>query len=211
MLKKKKKKKWRKKPLPQAPDINDPRTRKCIATGVTASPDGFIRFVLAPDGVVAPDFSGKLPGRGAWVAASRAALKLAVKKGAFARSFKGAADTPDDFTAKIEAGLEKKALSALGMARKVGDVFLGFDQVHAALTGNKVAALIAASDGAADGKRKLRALARDVAVIDLFDGSALAAALGRDKVVHAALKAGPAAARFLREARRLKGFRGAAG
>ena len=165
--------------------------------------------MLAPDGVVTPDFSGKLPGRGAWVTASYAAIEAAKKKGAFARSFKQAAKTPEDLAANVEASLAKKALSALGMARKVGDVVLGFDQVRASLKENKIAVLIAAMDGAEDGRKKLRALARELPVIEVFAERELSAALGRVGVVHVALKTGPAAVRYLREARRLEGFRSA--
>ena len=47
-----------------------------------------IRFVLSPDSQVTPDLAARLPGRGAWVTASREAIELAVKKGAFSRAFK---------------------------------------------------------------------------------------------------------------------------
>lgn len=166
-----------------------------------------MRFVLGPDGAVAPDFSGKLPGRGAWVSANRAALETAVRKGAFARSFKGAAAVPADLVERVEAGLAKLALSALGMSRKAGDVILGFDQVRAALKDRKAGVLIAASDGAEDGRRKLKALSRSAALVEIFNGRELSDALGRDGVVHAALKDGPGTERFLRGVRRLEGFR----
>lgn len=166
-----------------------------------------MRFVLGPDGAVAPDFSGKLPGRGAWVSANRAALETAVRKGAFARSFKEAAAVPADLVERVEAGLAKLALSALGMSRKAGDVILGFDQVRAALKDRKAGVLIAASDGAEDGRRKLKALSRSAALVEIFNGRELSDALGRDGVVHAALKDGPGTERFLRGVRRLEGFR----
>lgn len=193
--------------LKRAPETDDPRTRKCIATGATHSPDGFLRFVVSPDGVVAPDFSGKLPGRGAWVSATREALETAVQKGAFARSFKQRASTPADLVETVEAGLTKLALSALGMARKTGDVVIGFDQVKASLKDKPMAALIAATDGAEDGRRKLKAQAKQAVLVEIFDGRELSSALGRDGVVHAALKEGAAATRFLKAVRRLEGFR----
>ena len=36
-----------------------------------------VRFVAGPDGQVTPDLARKLPGRGLWVAASRAAVETA--------------------------------------------------------------------------------------------------------------------------------------
>lgn len=167
-----------------------------------------MRFVVSPDGELTPDFSAKLPGRGAWLSASRSALVKAVKTGAFARSLKGAVTAPDDLGDRIEAGLAKSALSALGLARRTGDVVTGFEKVRASLTAKMSSALVNAADGGEDGRRKLAAIAGDAAVIELFTESELAAALGRDEpTVHAAVKAGHSAQRFLREARRLESFR----
>ncbi len=191
---------------PHRKDESD-STRRCIATGETASPESFIRFVLSPGGVVTPDFSGKLPGRGAWVSASKDALDAAIKQKAFARSFKAAVQTPVDLAERVEAGLAKAALSTLGLGRRSGDVAVGFEKVRAALKDGNVRVLVSARDGAADGVRKLQALAKTAAQIMLFDEHELSAALGRDRVIHAAVKDGPAAERFLRAARRLEGFR----
>ncbi len=69
-------------------DRSDGAERKCIATGEVQPKHGLIRFVIGPDNQVYPDILGKLPGRGIYVAADRAALELAVKKKAFSRSAK---------------------------------------------------------------------------------------------------------------------------
>ena len=170
-----------------------------------------MRFVASPDGAVAPDFSGTLPGRGAWVSANRSAVERAKSKGAFARALKQGVGAPDDLADRVEAGLAKTALSALGLARKAGEATLGFEKVRAALKSGAVAVLVTASEAGEDGRSKLFRLAQNTAggaaLVDLFTGSELSAALGRDGVVHVALKSGPAAARFLRAARRLEGFR----
>ncbi|MHA7871616.1 MAG: RNA-binding protein [Hyphococcus sp.] len=194
-------------PAPPKPLRRGDRERTCVATGETISPDRLLRFVLGPDGALAPDFTGKLPGRGAWVTARREMLEAALRKGAFARSFQQPAPAAADLADRVEAGLAKLALGALGIARKAGDAVIGFDQVKAALKDNGVAVLIAASDGGEDGRRKLKGLAGGLALIECFDSAALAAALGRDHVVHAALKSSAAADRFLRAAGRLEGFR----
>lgn len=169
-----------------------------------------MRFVASPDGDIAPDFTGTLPGRGAWVSANRAAVERARSKGAFARALKKGVGAPDDLADRVEAGLAKAALSALGLARKAGEATMGFEKVRAALKSGDVAALATASEAGEDGRSKLVRLARNAggpALVDLFTGGELSAALGRDGVVHVALKRGPAAARFLRAARRLEGFR----
>lgn len=181
--------------------------RRCIATGETGAPDRFVRFVRNPQGWVMPDFAGKLPGRGAWVTANREALAAAVKKRAFARSFGGDAKAPEDLAAIVEAGLVKAALSALGMARRVGKAAVGFDQAARLCRAGKAVVLVSAAGGGEDGQRKLKALAPAAPFFGFFEGRELSAALGREGVVHVALKSGAAAKRFAREARRLEGFR----
>ncbi len=183
-----------------------------MATGEALSPDAALRFVRGPDGGLAPDFSGKLPGRGAWLTPARTALAAALKKGAFARSFKAPVEAPDDLAERVEAGLAKAALSALGLARKTGDALTGFEKVRSALKEKSAAVLINARDGGADGRRKLGGLAKGsggaVELVELFSADELSAALGRDEpTVHVVLKTGPAARRFVGAARRLSGFR----
>lgn len=162
---------------------------------------------MSPDGVVTPDLAEKLGGRGAWVCADRAYLERAVSKGLFARAFKSKADAPDDLADAVEAGLERRALDALGLARRTGDVALGFDQVKEALVKCRAGVLLTASDAAEDGRDKLSRLAEGVFHHEGFTSAALSAALGKDGVKHAALKKGAPAKRFAREAARLDGFR----
>jgi len=181
--------------------------RTCIAGGGENPPAGLIRLCLAPDGVVTPDLGAKLGGRGAWISADRAAIERAASKGLFARAFKRPATAPADLARIIEAGLERRALDALGLARRTGMAVAGFDQVKAALTKESVAALIAAADAGVDGQSKLARIGRGLPRIVGFTSSDLSAALGKDGVVHAALLAGPAATRFLVEVTRLQGFR----
>ena len=76
-------------------DRTGPPDRKCIATGEAQPKTGLVRFVLGPDATVWPDVMEKLPGRGAWVSADRAAIDLAVKKKLFARAFKAQVRAPD--------------------------------------------------------------------------------------------------------------------
>ena len=165
-----------------------------------------MRFVLSPDGVVAPDFSAKLPGRGAWVTARRDMVDAAVQRRLFARAFKAPAETPAELGAQVDAGFARAALSALGLARRCGDALTGFEKVRAALKSGKAAVLIAASDGADDGCDKLSALAGSATRYALFLRSDLSAALGQD-AVHAAITKGPSAVRFRKAADRLVAYR----
>ena len=62
--------------------------RKCIATGEVHPKSDLVRFVVGPDSAIVPDLAGKLPGRGIYVSANRAALDRAARKGLFSRRFK---------------------------------------------------------------------------------------------------------------------------
>jgi hypothetical protein len=87
----------------------------------------------------------------------------------------------------------------------------GFVKAKAALASGDAAVLIAAADGAADGRGKLRALAPQLPLVDCLTSAELGAAFGRESAVHAVLLRGRLAASFVEEAARLAGFRGGAG
>ena len=72
------------------------RERRDIVTGEVMDEARLIRFVAGPGGVVAPDLARKLPGRGLWVAADRASVEAAAKKGLFARAAKAKVTAPPD-------------------------------------------------------------------------------------------------------------------
>lgn len=161
-------------------------------------------------GVVTPDLAEKLGGRGAWVSADREHLSRAISKGLFAHAFKAPATAPESLIDDVEAALEKRALDALGLARRTGEAVLGFDQVKEALMKDRAAILISASDAADDGREKLARLGKGLFHHRGFTSAALSAAFGKNGVKHAALLKGAAADRFRREAQRFEGFRTAA-
>ena len=63
--------------------------RTCIVTRVTMPVDALVRFVVAPDGSIAPDLRHRLPGRGVWVTAERWAVEAAVNKRLFGKALDG--------------------------------------------------------------------------------------------------------------------------
>jgi predicted RNA-binding protein YlxR (DUF448 family) len=170
--------------------------------------DALIRFVIGPDGRVVPDLDSKLPGRGLWLRAERDIICTACAKGAFSRAARREARTPSDLAGEVERLLRRRCLELIGLARRAGALVVGFEAVRAFLSEDSAGALLAASDGAADGRAKIRALAPDVPLVDQFDGHELGAALGRDHVVHGAVATGRMADRIVREARRLAGVIG---
>src|SRR6266568_5543996 len=86
--------------------------RFCAATGAVKPVAEMIRFVLGPDGAAVPDLKRRLPGRGIWITATRDALKTAIARKAFARSFKRDVRLSGDLVATTERLLEQAALDA---------------------------------------------------------------------------------------------------
>jgi len=188
--------------------------RACLVTRARKNPDELIRFVLGPDQAVVPDLKRKLPGRGVWVSLSKKLVAQAAKKQMFSRALRAEARAAPDLPELVERLLRRDALQALSLANKAGEVTTGFAKVEARIASGAVSALIHASDGAADGRRKLgQALRRQFGAqgrpeIEDFATEELDSALGRGNVVHAALGSGPAAKVFLASCRRLALYRG---
>jgi predicted RNA-binding protein YlxR (DUF448 family) len=188
--------------------------RTCVVTRQAKHPDELIRFVLGPEDAIVPDLKRKLPGRGVWVGLSKKLVALAIKKQVFARALKEKVNASADLPDLIERLLRRDALQALSIANKAGLVTTGFAKVESAVNAGAVCALIHASDGAADGKRKLGQVLRRRfgderrPEIGVFAVDELDSALGRGNVVHAALGVGPAAKVFLASSRRLALYRG---
>jgi uncharacterized protein len=196
------------------PDLdNGPRTdrsatvRMCAVTRQVRPIDELIRFVVSPQGEVVPDLKRKLPGRGLWVSASRQTVAEAARRNQFSKGFKRDVRVTPTLAADTEALLVRSVVEALAMAAKAGQVVSGFSKVEGALAQRQVQALIHASDGAADGIRKLDAVARQNAgnndetrefpLVTALTSEQLDLALGRSNVIHAALLAGPASKTFL--------------
>jgi uncharacterized protein len=206
------------------PDLdNGPRTnrsatmRMCAVSREVRPIDELIRFVVSPQGEVIPDLKRKLPGRGLWVSASRRTVAEAVRRHQFSRGFKRDVRVAATLPADTEALLVRSATEALAMAAKAGQVVSGFAKVEGLLEQGKAVALIHALDGAADGIRKLDAIAGQrsrntgespvLAIVTVLTSAELDLALGRSNVIHAALLAGPASKTFLSRCQTLVRYR----
>lgn len=189
--------------------------RTCLATRENVPIEHMIRFVAAPDGTVVPDLSRSLPGRGAWVTATREAIEKAIAQKAFSRAFRGKAQADATLLELVGQLIERSALEALSLANKAGRIVTGNSKVESAILAGKALAIYHSSDGSADGKRKLDGLLRRIEAegggkkpsFTLFSGGQLDLALGRPNVVHAALLASPASGGFLERSLRLKRWR----
>jgi uncharacterized protein len=202
--------------LDHGPRTAKPATaRMCAVSRMVRPIDDLIRFVVSPQGEAIPDLKRKLPGRGLWISASHQLVAEAVRRNHFRKGFRRDVRVAPTLASDTEVMLVRSAIEALAMAAKAGQVLSGFTKVEAALQQRqsqgqsraRIAALIHASDGAADGIRKLDALARQNAgiadesgkfpVVTALTSEQLDLALGRSNVVHAGLLAGPASKTFL--------------
>ena len=192
-------------------DATIDRDRRDLVTHQVMDESRLIRFVAAPDGSVAPDLARKLPGRGLWVAADRASIQAAVKKNLFSRAAKAPLKPAADLADTVDSLLAKRCLDQLGLARREGVLISGFEKSLAKIRAGKAAWIVEASDGSADGRGKLLALAGHMSpppkVCGTFSADDLSLALGLENAIHAVLLTGGRADRWTIEVERLAGFR----
>ena len=70
--------------------------RRCLVSRESLPKSQLIRFAADPDGKVLPDIDGKLPGHGFWVQAERKALEQACRRNLFAKAAKQSLTVPAD-------------------------------------------------------------------------------------------------------------------
>ncbi|MEM9317630.1 MAG: RNA-binding protein [Pseudomonadota bacterium] len=185
--------------------------RRCIATGETGPKSGLIRFVAGPDGQIVPDLIERLPGRGIWVSADRAAIDLAVGKKLFARGAKAPVSAASDLSDQVEALLARRVTDLIGLARKAGQAVAGFEKVKDWLAHDgRVRVLLQASDGSVRGKSKLWT-PTGARYFGCLTASELGLAFGRQSVIHGALGAGGLSSLVVEGAAKLQGLRQADG
>ncbi len=187
----------------------DSPVRRCILTGERAEQRLLIRLALGPDGQVAPDIHGKVPGRGAWIGVPAEEIEAARAKGKLAgllkRAFKvSELSVPDDLVDRIRFGLEKATLDRLGLEARSSNLLAGAEKVDAAARSGAVALLLHASDASDDGASK-RDQSWRVGLEEEGSGrkgtrlpvdrDRLSAALGRSNSVHVAITDAKAAER----------------
>lgn len=187
------------------------RERRDIVSGEVMPEARLIRFVIGPDGAAVPDLARALPGRGVWVEATREAVETAAKKNLFSRSAKTRVSAAPELAAEVEKLLSRRCLDGLGLARRAGALTWGFDKASAAIAAGRAAWLVEASDGAAEGRRKLlqvaRAMPNPPRLCGAFTSEELGLASGLGHVIHLVLLAGRLAERWTDDLGRLAGFR----
>lgn len=134
-------------------------------------------------------------------------MDRAIAKRLFARAARRPVTVPGGLADRIEALLVRRCGETLGLARRAGLAVAGFEKVREAARAGRIGLVLAALDGAEGGRRKVQAIGRDSPCALVLTAAELGAAFGRDRVVHAAVAAGPLCARLIADAQRIAGFR----
>ncbi len=185
---------------------DDPE-RKCIVSGESQPKTGLVRFCIGPDNSVVPDILGRLPGRGIYVAADRAAITKAASKGLFSRAARQPVKVPEGLADLVETLLVRRVVDLISMCRKANAAVMGYEKVKDWLASGKARVLVQASDGSERGKTKLRPPEGKGGFIGLLTAGEMGLAFGRERAIHAALGAGGLTTRVVEEAARLSGLR----
>lgn len=193
-----------------AAEAPDGPVRRCLVSRMRLPPERMIRFVVGPEGEVVPDLGADLPGRGMWLSAARDVVNTAAAKNLFSRAARAPVKVPADLVERTEALLERRCLETIGLARRAGQAVSGFEKVRGWLKGpraQEAGVLLEAADAAPNARGRMKALAPDLPLVDLFGRQDLGAALGRDQAVHVLIRRGRLAQRLLTDAARLAGLR----
>jgi predicted RNA-binding protein YlxR (DUF448 family) len=183
--------------------------RTCIATGEEAAPERMIRFVVGPEGDAVPDLARRLPGRGMWVRAERAALERVVEKNLFSKAARASVKAAPDLPDRVERLLLERALDDLGRARRAGRAVAGFVKVEQMVGQRRAGLLIVANEADGDGLAKLQATG--LPIERLGDAASLGGIFGREQAVYVAVARDDAGGAFIQRiavgAARWRGFR----
>ena len=182
------------------------KNRMCIVLRTVGPMEDFLRFVLAPDGTLTPDLTGRLPGRGAHLTPTRKALEKATKTKAFARAFKQPVTVGEDFPGHVSRLIHAHLLARLSMARRAGHLALGQDAVFSAAGSGKLCLLIQPHGSSANALAKLSGIARDFPALTFSTPEELGEALGKERIANLALTHDYKAEQFLELADKFRDF-----
>ena len=201
-------------------DADEPETgplRRCVVTRERLARERMIRFVVLPPdaeagrkvGIVVPDLTATLPGRGIWLSARGDVLETARTRGAFARAARCPVTVSPDLTSGLAVALVRRVVETLGLARRAGQAVAGFSKAREWLDGGRAGLVVQASDGSPEERQRfLSGWNGRVPVVAPLDAGQLGSVFGRDHSVHVVLMPGRLAERVQVEAERLAGVLG---
>ena len=134
--------------------------------------------MAGPDGAATLDLAEKLPGRGAWVAADRAALQQAVKRGHFKRVIGAGFGEIDAETDRIKHLMRDRVIACASMARRAGLLIGGAGKL---LAGGQCAGLIIAPDASQREARRLESRLGTIWTTNCLSAAELGQICGRNR------------------------------
>jgi predicted RNA-binding protein YlxR (DUF448 family) len=169
--------------------------RTCIVTGAERAPEEMVRFVVGPEGDAVPDLARKLPGRGIWVTARKAAVEQAVAKKLFSKAARAPVKADEDLPERVERLLLERALGDLSRARRAGRAVAGFVRVEQMMGHGRAGLLIVADEADGDGLAKLTKTG--LPLERLGSKEILGGVFGRDQAVYVAVARDDASGQFI--------------
>lgn len=162
--------------------------RLCIVTRHAVAPEQRVRFVIDPEGSLAPDLAEKLPGRGAYVTADPELLRQAVSRRHFRRHLGEDLRVPvdgDKLCAQVEALLQARFIQQLGLARRANLAVIGSGSMRdeAWITG-----LLIADDASPREASALKGAVQPDWVEEGLPAATLGAAFSRPSVAYLGLR-----------------------
>jgi predicted RNA-binding protein YlxR (DUF448 family) len=164
---------------------SDGPVRTCLVTGAEKKPEHMLRFVVGPEGEVTPDLARRLPGRGMWVSAERAAVEQAVARKLFSKAARAPVKMPADLAERVERLLRDRVVEDLGRARRAGRAVAGFVRVEQMIGQGRAGLLIVPEEADGDGLAKLGV--SGLPVERLGDAALLGGVFGREQAIYVAV------------------------
>lgn len=162
-------------------------------------------------GLIVPDLTATLPGRGIWLSAMGDVIETARTRGGFARAARCQVTVSPDLTSELGAALMRRVVETLGLARRAGQAVAGFQKAREWLDGGRAGLVVQASDGSAEERQRFLGPWHDrIEVVAPLDAARLGGVFGRGHAVHVVLMRGRLAERVRCESARLAGVLGTA-
>ena len=117
---------------------------------------------------------------------------------------------PPGLADRVEALLVQRCCEIIGLARRSGAAVAGFEKVLSATASGKAALLLFGLDGTEGGRRKIRAIGRNLPIAIVLNAAEIGAVFGRDHAVNAAVCNDALSKRLIAVAEKLAGFRSSA-
>ena len=120
--------------------------RSCCATGVKGDRAQLIRLVAAPSGELFVDYGGKLPGRGAWVVPTKAAIEAIERSPKLVRKSLRREVDATGLLKKVREANDIAVMHALTLAARSGSLVAGGQRVRDSIASGAALAAIFASN-----------------------------------------------------------------